>query len=334
MRVWLATSRTADDRKTHVAARALDATGLWVGVACDHATCPLAQERAVDLVLRTCDPEKDPQAWCTQLLREAGAPGDVLLPMDDASTWACVQGAQQLARKFRFALPDAAALDLAHDKLELARRAGHLGISSPEVRSAENEADVGRAVHALGLPVVLKPRRGSGGLGVRVCRTEGEALRGWRERPGTRLPGLDARQMLVQAYIPGEVHDVGALVVRGDLRALLTQRRLRMEPAEAGPGVEVETTHEPQAALLAAGLLRHLDWHGPAMVELRKDARDGSFWLIEINGRFWGTLGLAVAAGLDLPTLAVRLAQGADVPRVGPLPAGIHATLPRLPAVP
>jgi predicted ATP-grasp superfamily ATP-dependent carboligase len=52
-------------------------------------------------------------------------------------------------------------------------------------------------------------------------------------------------------------------------------------------------------------LLDDLHWHGVAMVEFKQDAADGLPKLMEINGRFWGSLQLAIDAGVDFPALLV-----------------------------
>ena len=49
------------------------------------------------------------------------------------------------------------------------------------------------------------------------------------------------------------------------------------------------------------------------MVEFKRDERDCRFKLIEINPKFWGSLGLAIAAGVDFPALAFRAACGLPV---------------------
>jgi hypothetical protein len=40
-------------------------------------------------------------------------------------------------------------------------------------------------------------------------------------------------------------------------------------------------------------LLRAIGWEGPAMVEYRHDPATGRYRLMEINGRFWGSIPLA-----------------------------------------
>jgi len=56
-------------------------------------------------------------------------------------------------------------------------------------------------------------------------------------------------------------------------------------------------------------LLDKAGWHGVAMVEF-KVAPDGSPYLMEINTRFWGSLQLAIDAGVDFPWLLYQLACG------------------------
>ena len=49
------------------------------------------------------------------------------------------------------------------------------------------------------------------------------------------------------------------------------------------------------------------------MVEFKQDAATGTPYLMEVNGRFWGSLQLAIDAGVDFPELLVRLASGESV---------------------
>jgi len=66
----------------------------------------------------------------------------------------------------------------------------------------------------------------------------------------------------------------------------------------------------------ASRLLEALNWHGIAEVEFRLDPRDGIPKLMEINGRFWGSLEVAIASGVDFPYLLYRLTVDGDVQKV------------------
>ncbi|MEL6823818.1 MAG: hypothetical protein AAFP70_18835, partial [Calditrichota bacterium] len=54
-------------------------------------------------------------------------------------------------------------------------------------------------------------------------------------------------------------------------------------------------------------MLSDLKWTGVAMVEYKQDLKTGDTVLIEINGRFWGSLPLALQAGVDFPFLLFQM---------------------------
>lgn len=49
------------------------------------------------------------------------------------------------------------------------------------------------------------------------------------------------------------------------------------------------------------------------MVEYKHDLRTGTYYLMEINGRLWGSVQLAIDAGVDFPALLIATAGGAPV---------------------
>ena len=76
-------------------------------------------------------------------------------------------------------------------------------------------------------------------------------------------------------------------------------------------------------------LLDRLEWQGVAMVECKRDLDRGGWRAMEINGRFWGSLQLAVDAGVDFPRLLAAAALSG--PPVLGGPAARLATRPRSP---
>ena len=47
---------------------------------------------------------------------------------------------------------------------------------------------------------------------------------------------------------------------------------------------------DPRLRDYAVRMLGPIGWHGVAMMEYKQDPRSGDYALIEINGRFWGSL--------------------------------------------
>jgi predicted ATP-grasp superfamily ATP-dependent carboligase len=108
------------------------------------------------------------------------------------------------------------------------------------------------------------------------------------------------RWPLIQSYCPG--NGLGQMLYMAEGKAVLTfqHRRLHEWPPEGG--VSTWCAAEPRALHLAQmarseALLAAIGWEGPAMVEYRHDPATGRYWLMEVNGRFWGSLPLARHCG-------------------------------------
>ena len=62
-------------------------------------------------------------------------------------------------------------------------------------------------------------------------------------------------------------------------------------------------------------LLRRLAWTGVAMIEYRYDPQTGDWRFLEVNGRFWGSLPLAVNVGIPFAAgLVATTGEGTGVP--------------------
>ena len=105
---------------------------------------------------------------------------------------------------------------------------------------------------------------------------------------------------LIQQYCRGV--GLGQMLYMDDGEATLRfqHRRLHEWPPEGGVSTlcraEPTNAHAAQM-LLSEALLCALDWQGQAMVEYRYEAESGRYWLMEVNGRFWGSLPLARHCG-------------------------------------
>jgi predicted ATP-grasp superfamily ATP-dependent carboligase len=167
-------------------------------------------------------------------------------------------------------------------------------------------------------PVVLKPRRSRVLADDRWLSGEARILRGpdeWRRALGD--PGLHG-DLLLQEFVPGKGEAVFFLASKGRALVHFAHRRLREKPPTGGMSVLRESIR-PDPELLAKGerLIADLDWTGVAMVEFRRTP-DGRAVLMEINPRLWGSLQLAIDAGVDFPSLLVALHRGESIPQIEP----------------
>lgn len=105
---------------------------------------------------------------------------------------------------------------------------------------------------------------------------------------------------LIQEYCAGYGLGQFVLMHQGRAHDLFQHRRRHEWPPEGGFSSQCESLPLSQHAALMAqsvALLQALGWEGVAMVEYRYDPATGAAALMEINGRFWGSLPLAWHAG-------------------------------------
>jgi predicted ATP-grasp superfamily ATP-dependent carboligase len=199
------------------------------------------------------------------------------------------------------------------NKSEVTALAATLGISIPEqVVLTEKSPSQIAAVDGLSFPLVLKPARSVAGeaaartkMSVTYVDTRADFDRQIAAMPSTTFP------LLVQRRIEGPGTGVFLLRWGGEIIAQFAHRRIREKPPSGGVSVCAESIEaDPVAVERSAALLAALDWSGPAMVEYKQDEATGRLYLMEINGRFWGSLQLAVDAGVDFPALLVAAARG------------------------
>jgi predicted ATP-grasp superfamily ATP-dependent carboligase len=232
---------------------------------------------------------------------------DVLLPMTDQSLLALLPVRDRIASRIPW--PPLASVEQAADKRGVMELARQLGIAVPAQRVLESRAAVASYdTAALPFPVVVKPSR-SLHIGERFEVSHAANADELRQRLA-RLTA-PAFPVLVQERIIGPGSGVFLLRWDGKTIAHFAHRRLRENPPSGGASTFCESiVPDPQLLRLSEAVLDQLDWQGVAMLEYKFDAKSGTPYLMEINGRFWGSLQLAIDSGVDFPRRLVDLAMG------------------------
>jgi predicted ATP-grasp superfamily ATP-dependent carboligase len=258
------------------------------------------------------------------LLTQTGAAA--LIPVTEASALKILEQQARFGQTV-IPLPALPVFQRICDKIEVLRVAETIGISAPSRRTVATREELVLALEGLRFPVVLKPSRSvsdSGGtrqkLGVAYALT-GADLEAAMEDLG---PG--SFPLMLQEKIEGP--GVGIFLLRwgGRTRAAFAHRRIREKPPSGGVSVYRESIPLPEDLVARSEeLLARFDWEGVAMVEYKVDQATGRPYLMEINGRFWGSLQLAIDAGVDFPRLLLACALGACEPEVRDFRAGVRS---------
>lgn len=117
---------------------------------------------------------------------------------------------------------------------------------------------------------------------------------------------------LIQEYIKGDGCGFFAVYNKGKCGSTFQHHRLREMPPSGGYSVAAESAKNKTVHEYGQKLLTSLNWHGVAMVEFKMN-REGVPVLMEVNPKFWGSLDLAAAAGVNFPLDLVKITRGEDI---------------------
>lgn len=220
---------------------------------------------------------------------------------------------EELEKETTLLFPDEKQFELALMKDKTLEIAKKLGIDTPETALISGAEQL-RLCANLRFPVVVKPRQqGVVDFKSATIHSQSELASFFKDRPSRD------KLYLVQEYCPGRGVGVEFLVHEGKTLLAFQHRRVREFPPAGGVSVCCEASElEPELVRQSEELLKAMDWEGVAMVEYRRDERTGRTVLMEVNGRFWGSLPLAIHAGADFPFLLFLASKGRFVPALKP----------------
>jgi len=253
------------------------------------------------------DPKNEPEF--TEFLSRtlANSHYDVFVPLRSDAQYISAKNQDILRGYTNLVLPDFVKMKIASDKGATFRLAREIGVDIPETYYITSPSDVDR-IPTLSFPVVLKELTGSGSRGVAYILDRGQL--------DARLKNFfDVRggeRILLQEYIEGDGFGFFSLFRDGEPKAIFMHHRIREYPATGGPSVCAESYYDNRLRDAGLRILRHLGWNGVAMVEFKGDRGTGRYKLMEINPKFWGSLALGIASGVDFPYLYALQALDID----------------------
>ena len=257
-------------------------------------------------------------AFVRQVAEEAARePGTLVLPMTERTTLPLSLHRDVIfATGAKMVLPPHETVLRAFDKQETTRLAASLAVATPQTTLISSGKDARTLARLIRYPAVLKPRSSEEiSASSKVVATGAPAYARNAEEFAAAYDELSERcsAVLAQEFVEGEGAGYFALMREGELRAEFAHARIRdVRPTGSGSAVRVSVRPDPRMREAALSILSALKWHGVAMVEFRRRA-DGTPVFMEVNGRFWNSLPLAVYAGADFPRMLARLAEHGDV---------------------
>ncbi|HLW99279.1 MAG TPA: ATP-grasp domain-containing protein [Candidatus Acidoferrales bacterium] len=288
--------------------QSLGSKGLEVDVSVESADCLAFHSRYVARKLRQpAAGSEDFIVW----LREQFAlrQYDLIVPATEASLLGIrtLEPADRI--RLRSVVPGNRSIDIALDKHKTYEFARGLGVPMPQCVLLSGKAESNLPQR---FPVVLKSLHSKVVIDGNLRSFPAQVVRNVKEYQEVLNRWQPFTAMEWQEYIYGRGIGAEFLYNHGKKVWHFVHERLHELPLTGGAS-SYRRSIEPPPALLSDSekLLTALEWHGVAMVEFRVDV-SGQHWLMEINPRLWGSLALAIDAGVDFPLGLWNLASGTE----------------------
>ncbi|HEV7702890.1 MAG TPA: ATP-grasp domain-containing protein [Gemmatimonadaceae bacterium] len=297
----------AEPRKLVTIARSLHRAGVRCVIATPSGQPLRVSSRAFADVVRLRGDLTDSASALSRLARAEGA--GWVVPTSDTSLQIVCAAYDELSRFCAVGTPPPAIVQRVLDKSITLSIAQQCGVPVPTSVTIPRAADLEAALATMRFPIIAKPgdksRKSTHDFKTRTFDSAEElrAIFTTQTRFGEGL--------LFQSYHGGEGVGIELLLSKGEIVASFQHRRLSENPPSGGVAVvAIAEAVNPTLLDYSVRLLRALEWDGVAMVEFRHDSATGDTALMEVNGRFWGSLPLNTIAGIDFPLYAWQLSQG------------------------
>lgn len=286
------------------AARALGEADIKVVAAAERSLAMTLHSKYVDQNLVYPSPKDDQESFINFLkeklveLNKNTGERVVVYTFSDATTLSIISAYDELKDLILFPLSSAESIEQAFDKAKTAELAETLNIPTIPTLNFDER-------HEFQYPVVVKNRRS-------VIWIEGKAESGTADFAFTpqevrekylAIEKATGEAPLIQTLVVGAEYGVEMMCADGEILQSFAHKRIRSLTPLGGAAVVKETAADtPEVGLMrqyATQIVKKLRWTGPVMVEFKYDNNTHSVRLMEVNGRFWGSLPLAQAAGVN-----------------------------------
>lgn len=279
--------------------RSLGRRGIEVHIAWCPQDAPASRSRYVRAAHRLPRPGEGDgwvQAFADLMARERF---DLVIATDDPTLIPLQRQRAALEPHGRLYLLDERSFQVTFDKIRTREFAQACDVPVAAGETVSEEAEIEAVLARRSLPLIVRPQASfqSGDLerrnSVKRAYSAEEAHAAIAER-------LALGPVLVEENVTGTGWGVEVLATEGEIVAIQQHERLH-EPLQGGGSSYRRTVAlHPAFGQAVARMLRELRYTGVAMFEFKGDP-DGRWILVEINGRFWGSLPLSLAAGIDFP---------------------------------
>lgn len=199
-------------------------------------------------------------------------------------------------------------IDICFDKYKTAEFVKEIGLETPKTFLSLDRVKSEIEKGLLGFPLILKPRWGSGSIGIEIVHDEKELehvyflLKNKIRRSILSVASVGDEFILVQEMIEGEEYGLDVMNdYDGVNHGVSVKKKLSMRAGETDKAVTVSSDILTDIGKKLSEKLRHI---GNLDVDVLE--RDGRFYVLELNPRFGGGFPFSYEAGVNYPLALIE----------------------------
>jgi predicted ATP-grasp superfamily ATP-dependent carboligase len=271
-------------------------------------------------------PERDEEGFL-RVLMEQGDPTlrRILMPADDATLTIVSKNKKYLETCYIVACVEPLIKEKFINKKYTYEIAEKIGIPSPRTAVLNSADDVEYYSKSIGFPCLIKPCQSH--LYFELFRTKmvrvhniDEAMLEFEKATNAGI------EVMLQELIPGDDSrgvNYNSYVWNDEALVEFTAEKVRLSPPAFGVPRVVISKDIPEIIEPGRRILKALGFYGYSCTEFKKDARDGVYKLMEVNGRHNRSGMLALRCGINFPWIEYCHLLGGDIQKPSKYEKGI-----------
>lgn len=253
--------------------------------------------------------ETNPQKYISKI-EQISASGDILIPISPEAIKLVAHHYALLSKKLLVPPIQLNQLEMALDKQKSINFMQKIGIPIPKSFYPKSLNDAEEALSEISFPIVLKlsqegnipPQNRYG-----IAHNIDDFKTIFRKLSVFQIP------IIVQEYIHGNGVGVSIIANNGTILAMYPHQRLREQFKTGGPSTYCSYFASNLIENYATTFAQKSKWNGIVMLEFKYNSIEKTLCFMEMNPRFWGSMELAIEAGVNFPYLFLEWMLGNSI---------------------
>ncbi len=212
---------------------------------------------------------------------------------------------------------DPKVIDIAFDKYKTAQWVESLGLNAPKTFIRLVDAKDALAKGEVSFPLFLKPRWGSGSIGLETVEDMEELEEVYKElfkkikKTILATASIGDEYIMIQEKLTGKEFGLDVMNdLEGNNVAVSVKQKLAMRAGETDKAITVDLPEVREVGTIIGRNLHHI---GNLDVDIMQRA-NGDYCVLELNPRFGGGFPFSYEAGVNLPKAIMMWLRGEKVP--------------------